>query len=203
MTRLLPAIVAMALIVTAANVLVQFRLGDWLTWGAPTYPLTFLVTDIANRLYGPAAARRVVLAGFVTGLACSFVAAGLDRTTLRIATGSALAFLVGQLLDIAVFNRLRRGSWWRAPLVSSLAGSALDTALFFTTAFWAALTFFGPAETAAAAWASEPVPLLGSGPVLPLWLSLALADWGVKLALAAVTLMPFRMIVGRRMARVA
>ncbi len=203
MTRLLPAVIAMALIVTASNILVQFLLGDWLTWGAFTYPFAFLVTDLTNRLHGPAAARRVVLAGFVVGVACSFVAAGLDKTTLRIATGSGLAFLAAQLLDIAVFNRLRLGRWWRAPLVSTLVGSALDTAIFFTIAFWAALTLFGPAETAAAAWASEPVPLLGHGPMLPLWMSLALADWCVKLGLAVVALVPFRLIIGRMIARVA
>jgi len=195
--RLLPAILAMALLVTLSNILVQVLLGDFLTWGAFTYPFAFLVTDLTNRFQGPAAARRVVLAGFVTGLACSFVAAGFDKTTLRIAAGSGTAFLVAQLTDVYVFDRLRRGNWWRAPLVSTLAGSALDTLLFFSIAFWSALTFFGPAETEAAAWASVAVPLLGQGPLLPLWVSLALADWGVKLALAAVALIPFRLILSR------
>jgi len=203
MTRLLPGVIAMAIIVTASNILVQFLLGDWLTWGAFTYPFAFLVTDITNRLYGPAAARKVVVAGFVTGVLFSFVAAGLDRTTLRIATGSGTAFLVAQLLDIAVFNRIRRGGWWRAPLISTLIGSALDTLIFFSLAFWSALTLFGAAETEAAAWASDPVPLLGFGPVLPLWISLALADWCVKLGLAVVALLPFRLIVGRMLVRVA
>ena len=165
MTRLLPGILAMAAIVVASNILVQFLLGPWLTWGAFTYPFAFLVTDLANRFSGPAAARRIVVAGFVVGVLCSLVAAGLDKTTLRIATGSGLAFLTAQLLDIAVFDRLRRGTWWRAPLVSTLIGSALDTSIFFTVAFWSGLTFFGPTETASAAWASDPVPLLGTGPV--------------------------------------
>jgi uncharacterized PurR-regulated membrane protein YhhQ (DUF165 family) len=197
MTRLLPGILAMAAIVVASNILVQFLAGPWLTWGAFTYPFAFLVTDLANRLHGPAAARRIVLAGFVVGVLCSLVAVGLDKTTLRIATGSGLAFLTAQLLDVAVFDRLRRGTWWRAPLVSTVIGSALDTAIFFTVAFWAGLTLFGPAETEAAAWASDPVPLLGLGPVLPLWISLALADWCVTLGLAAAALIPFRIIVNR------
>ena len=203
MTRLLPAILAMAFLVTASNILVQILLGDFLTWGAFTYPFAFLVTDLTNRFQGPSAARKVVLAGFVTGVICSFVAAGFDKTTLRIATASGTAFLAAQLTDIFVFNKLRQGSWWRAPLISTLAGSALDTTLFFSIAFWSALTFFGPAETAAAAWASEAVPLLGKGAVLPLWISLALADWSVKLALAAVALIPFRIIVPRYRAWIA
>jgi uncharacterized PurR-regulated membrane protein YhhQ (DUF165 family) len=197
MTRLLPGILAMAAIVVASNILVQFLAGPWLTWGAFTYPFAVLVTDLANRLYGAAAARRIVLAGFVVGVACSLVAAGLDKTTLRIATGSGTAFLAAQLLDVAVFDRLRRGAWWRAPLISSVIGSALDTFLFFSIAFWSGLTVFGAAETASAAWASEPVPLLGFGPTTPLWISLALADWCVKLGLAAVALIPFRIIIGK------
>ena len=197
MTRLLPAIAAMALIVTASNILVQFLLGGFLTWGAFTYPFAFLVTDLTNRFHGAAAARKVVVAGFVVGVICSFVAAGLDKTTLRIATGSGLAFLLAQFTDVLVFDRLRIGSWWRAPLISTLVGSALDTVVFFSVAFWSALTFFGPAETEAAAWASDPVPLLGAGPLVPLWISLALADWCVKLGLALVALVPFRLIVRR------
>src|SRR5690606_31350433 len=129
---LLPGILAMAAIVVASNILVRFLAGPWLTWGAFTYPFAFLVTDLANRLHGPAAARRIVFAGFLVGVACSLVAAGLEATTLRIATGSGAAFLCAQLLDIAVFNRLRRGSWWKAPLVSTLFGSAADTAIFFS-----------------------------------------------------------------------
>lgn len=204
MTRTyLPGILAMAAIVVASNILVQFLMGNWLTWGAFTYPFAFLVTDVMNRVYGPAAARRVVFAGFVVGVACSFVAAGLDKTTLRIAVGSGLAFLTAQLLDVALFDRLREGTWWRAPLVSTVIGSAVDTAIFFTIAFWAGLTLFGAAETGAAAWASEIVPIFGQGPLAPLWVSLAIADWGVKLVLALVALLPFRIIVSRLVARVA
>lgn len=185
----------MAAIVVASNILVQFLFGNWLTWGAFTYPLAFLVTDLTNRLYGPAAARKVVAAGFGVGVACSLVAAQFDATTLRIALGSGLAFLSAQLLDVAVFDRLRAGAWWRAPLFSSLLGSAVDTALFFTIAFAGVLSFLEPGNDVS--WAGEVLPLLGVGPVAPLWVSLAVADWGVKLALALLALVPFRLAVAR------
>ncbi|WP_411838231.1 VUT family protein [Paracoccus sp. ME4] len=190
MTRFLPGILAMAAIVMASNVLVQFTVADWLTWGAFTYPFAFLVTDVMNRVHGAAAARRVVLAGFVTGVAWSLIAAGLDATTLRIAVASGTAFLVAQLTDVAIFDALRGGRWWKAPLVSTLVGSALDTALFFGLAFSAAL----PADVNTG-WANEAVPLLGHGPVTALWVSLATADWLVKLGLALLALVPFRIIV--------
>ena len=189
------AVAAMAVVVLASNLLVQIRLGDWLTWGALTYPLAFLVTDLANRALGPAAARRVVAAGFAVGVACSLAAAGLGATTLRIAVGSGVAFLTAQLLDVAVFDRLRAGVWWRAPAVSSVLGSAADTFLFFGIAFSAALAPLAPWEDVA--WAAEPVALLGLGPVAPLWISLATADFGVKLALAALALIPFRLALRR------
>lgn len=190
MNRFLPGILAMAAIVVASNILVQFVVGDWLTWGAFTYPLAFLVTDVMNRVYGPSAARRVVLAGFVTGVACSLIAAGFQATTLRIAIASGTAFLVAQLLDVAIFDALRGGRWWRAPLASTIVGSAVDTALFFTIAFAA----FLPAD-ANTGWANEAVPLLGHGPVSALWISLASADWLVKLGLALLALVPFRILV--------
>ncbi|MDO5631928.1 MAG: VUT family protein [Paracoccus sp. (in: a-proteobacteria)] len=190
MTRFLPGIIAMAIIVVAANILVQYHIGAYLTWGAFTYPFTFLVTDVMNRVYGPAAARRVVYAGFVTGVACSLIAFGFDLTTLRIAIGSGVAFLTAQLLDVAVFNRLREGSWWRAPLMSSSLGSLVDTALFFTIAFTAALP-----HDANTGWANEAAPLLGFGPELPFWQSLGVADWLVKMLLALLALVPFRIIV--------
>ncbi len=188
--RVLAGVAAMAAVVVASNVLVQFLLGDWLTWGALTYPIAFLVTDVTNRALGPAAARRVVLAGFAAGVACSLVAAGFGATTLRIAAGSGLAFLCAQMLDVSVFDRLRAGNWWRAPLVSSLIGSALDTALFFTIAFSAWLVPLVPSDDVA--WATEVLPLLGVGPSAPLWVSLATADFMVKLALALLALAPFR-----------
>lgn len=198
--RILTAIAAMAAVVSLSNILVQFLLGDWLTWGALTYPIAFLVTDLTNRALGASAARRVVAAGFVVGVLCSLAAAGLGLTTLRIAVGSGLAFLAAQLLDIRVFDRLRAGSWWRAPLVSSLLGSALDTALFFSLAFSAALSPLFPAEDVA--WANETIPLLGAGPLAPLWVSLATADFAVKLALALLALAPFRFI-STRMPRIS
>jgi uncharacterized integral membrane protein (TIGR00697 family) len=202
--HLLPGILAMAAIVVASNILVQFLFGQWLTWGAFTYPLAFLVTDVMNRVYGRDAARRVVFAGFVVGLVCSFIGTQISGefgplVTLRIALGSAVAFLTAQLLDIAVFNRLREGAWWRAPMVSSLIGSTVDTALFFTIAFSASLTMLEPSNDVS--WANEILPLLGVGPVVPLWVSLALADWMVKLALALLTLVPFRIIVRSLMHR--
>ena len=186
---LLPGSLAMAAVVVASNILVQFLLGDWLTWGALTYPFAFLVTDVINRVHGAAQARRVVLAGFAVGVACSLVSAGLGLTTLRIALASGTAFLAGQMLDVLVFDRLRQGTWWRAPLVSSLAGSILDTVLFFSIAF------AGIDPATPEGWASTPVPLLGWGPEIPLWVSLAVADWAVKMALAVAALGPFRLIV--------
>ena len=185
----------MAAVVVASNILVQFLFGNWLTWGAFTYPLAFLVTDITTRLYGAAAGRKVVLAGFATGVACSFIAAGFDATTFRIALGSGLAFLTAQLIDVSIFDRLRGQVWWRAPLASTLLGSTVDTAIFFTIAFSASLTFLDPG--ADVAWAADGLPLLGAGPVVPLWVSLAVADWGVKIALALLALVPFRLIVAR------
>lgn len=204
MRGILIGVIAMATIVTASNILVQHLLGDWLTWGAITYPFAFLVTDLTNRMLGVQAARKVVLAGFVIGVGCSLVASqmvnadGYPLTTLRIAIGSGIAFLVAQLLDVTIFNRLRIGSWWRAPLVSSFFGSAVDTALFFSIAFSAAFVFVDPA--APNAWAREGVPLLGQGPVMPLWISLAVADFGVKMALAMIALVPFRLIAGAKAA---
>jgi uncharacterized integral membrane protein (TIGR00697 family) len=201
MTRIhLPGILAMAAIVVASNILVQFLFGNWLTWGAFTYPLAFLVTDIMNRVYGAAAARKVVFAGFVTGIACSLIGTQIvgefgPLVTLRIALGSGLAFLTAQLIDVAVFDRLRTGAWWRAPLASTLIGSTLDTALFFTIAFSATLVFLEPGNDVS--WANEALPILGIGPMAPLWVSLAIADWMVKLSLALAALIPFRVIVGR------
>ena len=196
----LPGILAMAAIVVASNILVQFLFGQWLTWGAFTYPLAFLVTDVMNRVYGAAAARRVVVAGFIVGAICSLIGTQImgdygPLVTLRIALGSGTAFLVAQLVDVSVFAALRSGAWWRAPLVSTLVGSSLDTALFFSIAFSAGLTFLEPANDVS--WAGEMLPVLGLGPVAPLWVSLALADWMVKLGLALLALVPFRLLTAR------
>ncbi|MBC6436936.1 MAG: queuosine precursor transporter [Rhodobacteraceae bacterium] len=196
----LPGVLAMAAIIVASNILVQFRFGQWLTWGAFTYPLAFLATDIMNRVHGIATARRVVLAGFLVGVACSLIGTRIvgdlgSLVTLRVAIASGLAFLTAQLLDVAIFNRLRRGIWWRAPFLSTIIGSSIDTALFFTIAFAANLSFLDPGDDVS--WAGEILPLLGVGPRVPLWISLACADWLVKLLLAVLALIPFRLITRR------
>jgi len=199
-------ILAMAAIVVASNILVQFPIGQWLTWGAFTYPFAFLVNDLTNRFHGPVAARRVVYAGFAVGIACSLIGTQIvgefgPLVTLRIAIGSGLAFLTGQLLDVAIFDRLRQRAWWRAPFLGSLIGSAADTALFFTIAFSAMLVVLEPGNDVS--WAAESVPLLGFGPAVPLWVSLGLADFLVKLAVDLLALLPFRLAVARYAARVA
>ncbi|MEO6300611.1 MAG: queuosine precursor transporter [Paracoccaceae bacterium] len=206
MKSLVPGILAMAVIVVASNILVQHPMGAFLTYGALTYPLSFLVNDITNRLQGVRAARTVVLAGFVAGLVCSVIGAQIQTdfgplVTLRIALGSATAFLVGQMLDVTIFDRLRRAEWWRAPLVSTLLGSTVDSVIFFTIAFAASLTFLEPSNDVS--WAAQPGALLGIGPVVPFWVSLAVADWCVKFAIAVFGLLPFRLFVARMATRVA
>lgn len=207
MTRsYLPGILAMAAVVVASNILVQFLFGQWLTWGAFTYPIAFLVTDVMNRVYGAGPARRVVLAGFAVGVLCSLIGTQImgefgPLVTLRIAIGSGLAFLTAQLLDVTIFSAMRDGKWWRAPLASTLVGSSLDTALFFTIAFSGVLTWLEPGNDVS--WAGEVLPLLGAGPLAPLWVSLAVADWLVKLSLALLALIPFRIIVARLSAKAA
>ena len=206
MKTLIAGIIAMAAIVVASNILVQHTFGSYLTYGAFTYPLSFLVNDIINRLAGVKAALRVVLAGFVVGLVCSFIGTQLHNdygplVTLRVALGSGTAFLVGQLLDVTIFDRLRRAEWWRAPLVSTLIGSTIDSVIFFTIAFAASLTFLEPSSDMS--WAAVSGPLLGSGPMVPLWVSLALADWGVKFGIAVFGLLPFRLIIAKFSIRVA
>jgi len=185
---------------------VQFLFGQWLTWGAFTYPLAFLVTDIMNRVYGASAARRVVFAGFLVGVACSLIGTQISGefgplVTLRIALASGVAFLTAQLLDVAIFDRMRGGAWWKAPIFSTIIGSSVDTALFFTLAFSGAFIFLEPGNDVS--WAGEVLPILGLGPMAPLWVSLAVADWGVKLLLALVALVPFRIITRRFVAQVA
>ena len=206
MRFLLLGVIAMTVIVVTSNILVQYPLGAFLTWGALTYPFSFLVTEIANRLDGPAAARKIVFVGFGTGILCSFIGTQImgefgPLVSFRVALGSGLAFLSAQLLDIAVFNRFRNGLWWKAPLISPVISSTLDTAIFFTVAFSAALTFLEPGNDVS--WATAPTPLLGIGPEAPFWVSLALGDWMVKLLLAVFALMPFRLAVRKLAARVA
>lgn len=154
------AMAAMAAVVAASNWLVQFSINDWLTWGAFTYPVAFFVNDLTNRRLGPAAARRVVYVGFAMGVLLSAIFA-----TPRIAAASGTAFLVAQLLDVRVFDRLRRRAWWMPPLASSLLGSVVDTVLFFSLAF--------------------------AGLGLP-WITWAVGDFGVKMTMALLLLVPFR-----------
>jgi uncharacterized PurR-regulated membrane protein YhhQ (DUF165 family) len=187
------AIGAMALVVLASNILVQYPfahagLGDYLTWGAFSYPFAFLVTDLSNRRFGPRAARRVVYAGFVGAVALSVYFA-----TPRIAIASGTAFLAAQLLDIWIFTRLRGQAWWLPPFASSVVSSAVDTAIFFSLAF-----------------ACGPVPGLGltisellaaagiadSCMALP-WENLAGADYLVKLALAVLAIAPYGAVLSR------
>lgn len=205
MTRILPGVIAMATIVVASNILVQFFVGDWLTWGAFTYPFAFLVTDLMNRIHGKDAARKVVLFGFVVGIICSFVGTQVmvelapdfvvPAVTLRVAIGSATAFLVAQLIDVAIFDRLRDGTWWRAPLASTLIGSTVDTALFFFIAFSAAGSgLFGVDHNTAFFNEVVPTPF---GPELTRWIGTAGVDWCVKVAIALIALVPFRLIAGR------
>ena len=166
MNPLVAGVVAMAIVVAASNYLVRIPINDWLTWGALSYPVAFLVTDLINRRLGPDSARRVVYVGFACGVALS-----LFTSTVRIALASGTAFLLAQLADVWLYDRLRRLAWWRAPLASSTLASALDTALFFSFAF---------------AFTGEP------------WVTWAIGDYGVKVAVACAMLIPFRLLMGER-----
>ncbi|RPE63081.1 hypothetical protein EDD53_2677 [Pacificibacter maritimus] len=207
MKHIIPGIFAMAAIVVASNILVQFLILDGLlTWGAFAYPFAFLVTDLMNRLYGPKDARKVIYAGFVAGIICSLIGTQImlqgegftyPAVALRVAVGSATAFLIAQLVDVFVFDKLRSGTWWKAPLVSSIIGSALDTAIFFSISFSQSIQVFGENADMEINWAWEATPLLLTGPDAPLWVTLALTDWCVKLALVLIALVPFRIILRR------
>ncbi|MBS1302356.1 queuosine precursor transporter [Loktanella sp. SALINAS62] len=203
MTRILPGVIAMAAIVVASNILVQFLILDGLlTWGAFTYPLAFLVTDLMNRIYGVTAARRVVFVGLIVGIICSLIGSQIQlefgpAVPIRVAIASATAFGVAQLLDITVFNKLRMGVWWVAPLGSTLVSSIVDTVIFFSIAFAAVFNSLSAAAADQIIWAQDAVPFLNAGPLVPLWVSLAVADWGVKIAVALIALVPFRLIVRR------
>ncbi len=155
----------MAGIVALANFAVLHPINDWLTWGHFVFPFAFLVTDLVNRLFGPGAARRVVAGGFVIAVAVSFAVA-----TPRIAIASGAAFLVGQLIDVWIFDRLRGSVWWRAPTVSSVAASVVDTSLFYSLAFAA------------------------TGLPWPQW---GITDLAVKLVMILPLLGPFRLLVRR------
>ncbi|MEQ9490348.1 MAG: queuosine precursor transporter [Alphaproteobacteria bacterium] len=170
-------VIAMALVILLSNIAVQYpvmvvlpmgeaglNLADWLTWGAFTYPIAFLVTDTTNRVFGFGAARKVVYAGFVIGVALSYY-----FTDPRIAVASGSAFLFSQILDVVIFDRLRKATWWKAPAISSLIGSAVDTVLFFSIAF--------------------------AGTGLP-WIGWAVGDFAAKLVMIALLLYPFKLITG-------
>jgi queuosine precursor transporter len=185
----LPFVAAMALVVVASNILVQhpfdhFGMKDILTWGAFTYPIAFLVNDLTNRRYGKPAARRVVIVGFLIAVALSVWFA-----TPRIAIASGTAFLTGQLLDIQVFDRLRRQSWWKAPFMATIFGSVLDTVIFFSLAFAARFafidTFFGTSDGSLA----FPVPFFGGETLL--WMALAFGDLCVKILMGVLALIPY------------
>jgi uncharacterized PurR-regulated membrane protein YhhQ (DUF165 family) len=186
-----PFIVAMTVVVTASNFLVQFPfqpfgLGEILTWGAFTYPIAFLITDLTNRTFGVRAARQLVLVGFVIALAISS-----QLATPRIAMASASAFLFAQLLDVKIFDRLRHGKWWRAPFISTFCGSVIDTIIFFGIAFASAFAFLDTTFGLEDGSLPMTVPLLGFGPESPLWVSLALGDFSVKILIGALMLVPY------------
>ena len=166
----------MGLVVLASNYLVQFPikyygLEQLLTYGAFSYPIAFLITDLANRSYGKIAARKIVYFGFVIGICFTlFFSTNFDDLiSVRIAIGSGSAFLVAQLLDVQVFDKLRKKKWFIAPLTSSIVGSTVDTFLFFSISFYA-----------------TGVP----------WVTLSLGDLAVKIFVALVMLIPFRLLLG-------
>ena len=166
----------MGLVVLASNYLVQFPikyygLEQLLTYGAFSYPIAFLITDLANRSYGKIAARKIVYFGFVIGICFTlFFSTNFDDLiSVRIAIGSGSAFLVAQLLDVQVFDKLRKKKWFIAPLTSSIIGSTVDTFLFFSISFYA-----------------TGVP----------WITLSLGDLAVKIFVALVMLIPFRLLLG-------
>ena len=166
----------MGVVVLSSNYLVQFPikyygLEDILTYGAFSYPVAFLITDLANRSYGKLIARKIVYIGFVIGLSFTllFSTNFADLISVRIAIGSGTAFLVAQLLDVQIFDRLRRTKWFIAPLTSSLIGSTVDTFLFFSIAFYA-----------------TGIP----------WVTLSLGDLAVKIFVAITMLIPFRFLLG-------
>ena len=163
MRRLALPALGIMFVVVLSNVLVQFPINRWVTWGAFVYPVGYLISELTNRWAGPAQARRVAWVGFGVAAVLSSILA-----TPRIALASSSAFLVSQMLDVAVFNRLRRQAWWRAPLAASVFASVIDTFIFFSLAF-------GGTHVA--------------------WLPLAFGDLGVKLLMAVVLLIPFGIAV--------
>ena len=167
----------MGLVVIASNYLVQypvkfFQLENLLTYGAFSYPITFLITDLANRAFGKGVARYVVLIGFFIGIILTFFVSTnfADIISIRIAIGSATAFIIAQNIDINVFDKLRKKKWYIAPITSSTIGSIIDTFIFFSIAFY--------------------------NTVIP-WFTLALGDLAVKLLVALIMLIPFRLFISK------
>ena len=166
----------MGVVVLASNYLVQFPIKYYgleaiLTYGAFSYPIAFLITDLANRSYGKVVAKKIVYIGFATGISFTllFSTNFTDLISVRIAIGSGVAFLVAQLLDVQIFDKLREKKWFVAPLTSSFFGSIVDTFLFFSIAFY------------------------GTG--IP-WVTLSLGDLAVKIIVALIMLIPFRLLLG-------
>jgi uncharacterized integral membrane protein (TIGR00697 family) len=166
----------MGVVVLASNYLVQFQINYYgleeiLTYGAFSYPVAFLITDLANRSYGKIIARKIVYIGFIIGIAFTlfFSTNFADLISVRIAIGSGTAFLVAQLLDVQIFDQLRKKRWFVAPLTSSLIGSTIDTFLFFSISFYA-----------------TGIP----------WVTLSLGDLAVKVLVALLMLIPFRLLLG-------
>ena len=166
----------MGVVVLSSNYLVQFPikyygLEEKLTYGAFSYPIAFLITDLANRSYGKLVARKIVYIGFAIGISFTLIFSTnfADLISVRIAIGSGTAFLVAQLLDVQIFDKLRKREWFIAPLTSSLIGSTIDTFLFFSISFYA-----------------TGIP----------WVTLSLGDLAVKILVALVMLIPFRILLG-------
>ena len=167
----------MGAVVLVSNYLVQFpikyyKLEEVLTYGAFSYPIAFLVTDLANKAYGKLVARKIVYIGFIIGILFTllFSTNFADLISVRIAIGSGTAFMVAQLLDVQIFDKLRNNLWFVAPLTSSIIGSIVDTFLFFSISFYA-----------------TGVP----------WVTLSLGDLSVKLFVALIMLIPFRFVLMR------
>ena len=167
--------ISMGFVVVLSNYLVQFPiqyfgLSEILTYGAFSYPITFLITDLANRAYGKVVARKIVYIGFFIGICLTlFVSTNFsDLISIRIAIGSGVAFFIAQNLDVGIFDKLRKKAWYVAPLTSSVFGSIVDTFLFFSISFYA-----------------TGIP----------WISLAFGDLSVKLFIALSMLIPFRLLL--------
>ena len=165
----------MGVVVLASNYLVQFPINYYgldqiLTYGAFSYPIAFLITDLVNRSFGKIVARKVVYIGFIIGILTTFLFSTnfADLISIRIGIGSGTAFLIAQLLDVQIFDKLRKKNWYVAPLTSSLFGSTIDTLLFFSISFY--------------------------GTMVP-WFTLALGDLAVKIFVALIMLIPFRMLL--------